>query len=297
MMTTFNAMLGPWLRTRIIGVLLLAAALAGCNALKLSYSQGPTLLYWWLDGYVDVSDDQASQARQLIGQFFRWHRGNQLPEYIALLQRAQAQALEPTTPAAICAWVVEGRQRADIALRQAVPAVADFVRTLEPEQVQHLEHKFRRTNKDFRNDNLQPDRAERQKAAFKRVHDRAVLVYGRLDGAQRDWLLKGVAASPFDPERWYAERLARQHDIVQTLRTLVASPQMPPAQAQATIAALGERLLRSPRADYVQYQERLAEYNCALVAQLHNDASPAQRRHAHDKFKGWEDDLRSLLDH
>lgn len=297
MMTTFNAMLGPWLRCRIIGVLLLAAALAGCNALKLSYSQGPTLLYWWLDAYVDVSDDQAPNVRQVIGQWFRWHRGNELPEYIALLQRAQAQALEPTTPAAICAWVVEGRRRADIALTQAVPVVADFLRTLEPEQLQHLEKKFKKANKDFRHDNLQPDRAERQKAAFKRVRERAVLMYGRLDDAQRDWLLKSVAASPLDPERWYAERLARQHDILQTLRALTASPQMPAAEVQATVGALGERLLRSPRADYVQYRERLTEYNCAMVAQLHNGASPAQRRHAHGKLRGWEEDLRSLLDH
>jgi len=294
MMTTFNVMLRSLVEWRIIGVLLLAAALTACNAITLAYRQGTTLVYWWLDGYVEVNEAQKPRVREAIGQWFRWHRSDQLPEYIAHLEQAQTQMLEPMTPAAMCFWVTEGRRRAGIALSHAVPVITEFVRTLEPEQLQHLEKKFRKTNKDFRSENLPVDPAARQKAAFKHVRDRAVLIYGRLDDTQRDWLVKSVAASPFDAERWNAERLARQQDILHTLRTLTASPQMPAAEAQAMVAALGQRLLRSPRAEHRSYQERLAEYNCVMAAQLHNGASPAQRRHARDKLRAWEDDFRSL---
>jgi uncharacterized coiled-coil protein SlyX len=297
MMTTFNVMLDSRLRWRIIAALLLAAALGGCQALRLGYSQGPTLLYWWLDGYVDLTDEQSPRVREAVQRWFRWHRTEQLPEYAALLQRAQAQALDNATPAAMCAWVAEGRQRIDLALAHAVPDITAFLRTLRPAQIQHIEGKMRKTNKEFRDDNLHADRAERHKAALKRVSDRASLMYGRLDAGQREWLAHAVAGSPLDPERWYAERLARQQDVLQTLSALLASPQMPAAEAQAKVAALGERLLHSPRPEYRAYLERLTAYNCELAAHLHNRATPAQRRHARDKLKGWESDVRSLLEH
>src|SRR4029450_6671952 len=101
---------------RIIGVLLLVALLAACNAIKVSYSQGTKLVYWWIDGYVDVNDRQKAHVRDAIAAWFRWHRAHELPIYAQLLQRAQAQALEPTTPEALCGWVAEGRRLGRAAL-------------------------------------------------------------------------------------------------------------------------------------------------------------------------------------
>jgi hypothetical protein len=176
-----------------------------------------------------------------------------------------------------------------------VPMVVPLVRTVSAEQVRHLERKFAKSNREFRDEHLQPDPQERRKAAVKRVRERAEMMYGRLDGRQRDWLEQAIAASPFDPERWNAERLARQQDIVQTLRTLQATPQMPPVQAQGLVGALGERLLRSPRPEYRQYQQRLQDFNCALVAELHGMTSAQQREHARAKLQGWEMDARSLV--
>ncbi len=36
---------------RIIGVLLVAAALGACSTIKLAYNNLPELSYWWLDAY------------------------------------------------------------------------------------------------------------------------------------------------------------------------------------------------------------------------------------------------------
>jgi hypothetical protein len=298
MMTTFNAMLLSLGRWRIIGVLLaalVALALAGCNALRLTYSQAPALAHWWIDNYLDITDEQEAPLKQALADYYRWHRAQQLPEYAALLQRAQAEATQPVTPQQVCGWMAEGRRRADIALKHGVPMVVPLVRTVSAEQVRHLERKFAKSNREFRDDHLQSDPKERRKAALKRVRERAEMMYGRLDDKQREWLEQAVAASPYDPERWNAERLARQHDIVQTLRALLASPQMAPAQAEAMVGALGERLLRSPRPEYRDYLTRLQDYNCGLVAHLHGMTTPQQREHARDKLRGWEMDARSLV--
>jgi hypothetical protein len=61
------------------------------------------------------------------------------------------------------------------------------------------------------------------------------------------------------------------------------------------VRVLAERALRSPRADYRAYQERLAQDNCTLASAMHNAATPAQRQYARDKLKAWEDDVRLIV--
>lgn len=273
---------------------LASLTLAGCNALRLTYSQAPALAHWWVDGYIDLTDEQEGPFKQGLADYYRWHRSHELPEYAALLQRASSEAMQPLTPQQVCGWMAEGRRRARIALEHGVPTATPIIRTVNADQLRHLERKFAKSNREFRDDHLQRDPDERRKAALKRMRERAEMMYGRLHAHQREWLEQAVAASPFDPERWNAERLARQQDIVQVLRTLQASPQMEPAQAQALVGALGDRLLRSPRAEYRDYSARLQDYNCGLVAELHGMTTPQQREHARDKLRGWEMDARSL---
>jgi len=51
---------------------------------------------------------------------------------------------------------------------------------------------------------------------------------------------------------------------------------------------------RATPGPYRSYQQRLTDYNCSFIAQLHNSTTPAQRQVARNKLKGWEEDLRTL---
>ncbi len=107
-------------------------------------------------------------------------------------------------------------------------------------------------------------------------------------------LREGLAASPFDPALWLQERQRRQRDTLQTLRKLVAE-RADRDQRVAALRALALRYERSPNPEYRAYQARLTDYNCALVAQLHNATTAAQRQKARANFLGWEEDVRSLV--
>ena len=139
----------------------------------------------------------------------------------------------------------------------------------------------------------EPDPAERREAAMRRALDRAEMLYGRLDAAQRRLLGDSLEASPFDPEAWLAERQRRQRDTLQTLRLLVAE-RADRDRVVATLRALTERTERSPDPAYRAYQEQLRNYNCAFAARVHAAMTPAQRQTARENLQGWEDDLRSL---
>jgi Family of unknown function (DUF6279) len=274
----------------------MAFVLAGCSMVRLGYSQAPTLTSWWLDGYLDLDGAQSARLRDDLERFFEWHRKSELPAYAALLARGQREVMEPTiTPAAFCAWRDELQKRIDATAEQATPPLAALVLTLTPEQLKHLEGKLARNGESMRKDFAQPDRDERAAASFKRTLERYETFYGKLDEAQRTRLAQLLAASPFDAERWLVERERRNRDLIATL-TSAAAARSPEAerQARAAVRLLIERAQRSVRPDYRAYQERLAQDNCALASAMHASTTPAQRRHARDKLKGWEEDMRLL---
>ena len=281
-------------RLRIIVVMgLLAGLLAGCSAIRFGYNQAPELLFWWLDGYADFDDAQSVRVREGLAQWFTWHRRTQLPDYASLLARAQADVLADTSPDRACRWWTELRQRGDLAAEQALPYAAELIPTLKPAQIQHVERRYARINEEFRDDYLDKDLVQRQERAVRRTVERAEFLYGTLDEPQRALVARLVAASPFDAEAWYAERLQRQQEALQLLRRL-SSENASRDGALATLRAYGERMARSPRESYRRYQERLETYNCSFAASLHNMTTPTQRQAAVARLKGWEADFRAL---
>jgi hypothetical protein len=294
MMTMFRAMPPSFSRAWIIGALAgLLALLAGCSTVRFAYNQAPNLAYWWLDAYVDFTDAQEPAAREAIAAWFKWHRTTQLADYVGLLQRAERQALEPTSAAQLCRWADELGQRADRAVEHAIDTGSDLLRNLTAEQLAHIERKYAKGNAEFTKDYLQASGEERLQASIKRVVERTEFFYGKLEPAQRDRIAQGVANSPFDAEAWMTERKLRQHEVLQTLRRL-STEHASTADAQAALKAVYEHARRSPRDPYRAYQQRLASSNCALAAELHNMTTPAQRRELARRLKAWEDDLRGL---
>jgi hypothetical protein len=167
------------------------------------------------------------------------------------------------------------------------------VRSLTPAQLEHIERKYAKVNREFRKDFLQADPTERFEASVKRALERADMFYGSLDDAQLETLRQGIAASPFNPELWLEERMLRQQEALAMLRRVVHE-KLSPDQTLAAIRVVVSHVQRSPRPIYLDYQQKLLAYNCKLSAQLHNSASREQRAAAVKRFRGWEDDARSL---
>lgn len=262
--------------------------------MRLGYNQAPTLAYWWLDSYVDFDDPQTHQARVAIERWFDWHRRTQLPDLATLLARAQADVRRDATPQQTCRWWGELRQRSVFAVDQALPDIAKLAATLTPAQLRHVEQRYGKSNSEFRDEFLDGDRSQRLERSVKRTVERAEMLYGRLDDAQREALKRRLAESPFDPERWMAERLARQRDALALLGR-IASDELSKEQAVVALRAYVATWNHSPREDYRRYAEQLEQFNCRVAAAVHNGTTPAQRQHAAGKLKGWEEDARALM--
>lgn len=272
---------------------LLVPLLQGCSALRLAYGNGPQLAWWWLDGYVDFSREQTPAAKRAVDEFFDWHRRTQLGDYAALLAAAQAQVTEPASAAQVCRWNDTLREKLEPSLQHGLQQAAELLPGLGEAQFKAIERKYARLNDETRNDFLQPDPAVRQAKNLERAIERTERLYGSLDEPQRRVIREGVAASPFNPQLWLAERQRRQRDTLQTLRRLNAE-RADAAQRLAALRALVGRTEQSPDPEYRAYRQKLVDYNCELGARIHNATTAAQRQRARERLQGWEADLRAL---
>ncbi|MEO7152267.1 MAG: DUF6279 family lipoprotein [Burkholderiaceae bacterium] len=284
------------MRRWIIGLACAALlAAAGCSFVRLGYNQAPALAYWWLDRYADFDAAQAPRAREALASWFAWHRAEQLPDYVRLLQRAQDEVARPATADQLCSWYDEGRSRARTAFEAAVPAIAELAVTLSPAQIEHIEQRQAKVNVEHREETLQADPVERLKALVKRTTERAEMLYGPLDASQRERLTAALRLSPYDAERSYAQRRRNQQDAVQILRQAAGTGSAGQPAAQAALAAYAKRLMRPADPEQARHFEQVVRHNCGMLAGLHNSSTPEQRRRAGDKFGEWIADLRALI--
>jgi hypothetical protein len=294
MMTMSNAMTLPVInRWKGWIIVILLPLLGACSTLRVTYGQGPLLTYWWLDRQVDFNAEQGPRVRAALNDWFAWHRATQLPEYAQALGEAAGLARGDLSPTQVCSQVEAWQRRAERAFERAVPAAAEQLRSLSAAQIHHLEEHQADKHQEAQKELLQPDPAERREATLKRWVERAEKVYGRLDDAQRAQLGAALAASPFDPARWLAERRARTQALLQALRQWQAD------RADATTVEAGVRRLaaeidNSPRPGYAAYARRVQQANCTLIAQLHNGTTTAQRQKAAERLLAWQADFRTL---
>ena len=267
--------------------------LSGCSALRVAYDTGPTLAWWWIDGYGDFSGEPATRVKDDIRLWFGWHRTTQLGQYAAWLAGTRGKIGDSITPPQVCRAWDEARRLLDPAIDKAVLQAANWVPALTEAQFQHIEKRYAKANDELRDDFLQADPVKRRAAALKRTLERVETIYGSLDEAQAALISDGIKASPFDPQVWLVERQRRQRDTLATLRRLVAE-RADNDRVVAALRALAERSERSPEPAYRDYQRRLTDYNCGFAARIHNSSNAQQRQAARERFKGWEDDLRAL---
>lgn len=274
-------------RRSVVLAVALAAVLSGCSLLRVGYEQAPTLVYWRLDRLAGFTPAQAPRVREAIGQWFAWHRREELPRYAEALARLQQELLQDTTPPRACRWLDELSAWRDTAWDRAVPLLAPLARDLDADQLGRLAQQLQRNDEALRREMLPEDPAERAQAQVQRAVQRAQRLYGRLDAEQRAWLAQALAEARLDPQVWFAERQRRQADLLETLARLREREAGLP-QTQAALQAVYRRAVSPPSSSPAQAAA------CGLLAGLHNRTTAAQRHTAVQRLRGWEADLRAL---
>ena len=75
----------------IIALLLLTA----CSSTTFVYNRLDFLLPWYLNDYVDLDRSQKDDLDELLYPFLQWHRSEELPQYLKILDQIE-QSLDRT---------------------------------------------------------------------------------------------------------------------------------------------------------------------------------------------------------
>jgi hypothetical protein len=278
---------------RIIGLLTFAAVVSGCSAVKLGYNNLDDIAYWWLDSYLDFTQDRSRRVREDLARLHRWHRQEGLPEIGAILHRMEQLAPDDVAPAQACSFVPAIREQLHALADRAEPAIVTLAMDLTPEQLVHLERAYRKKRADYRDEWVKLTQGELWDKRTKQFRERSEMIYGALDEPQQLVMRKLVEQSAFDPAKALADRRQRQQDALQTLRKIVGQP-VTIAEARGLIHGLLERAQEPPEPAARSYQSALIEESCRNLSALHNATSAEQRQSAVRRLRAYQRDVREL---
>jgi hypothetical protein len=277
-------------------VVLLFVMLAGCSALRLGYANGESVLYWWLDGYVDFQGEQKPKVRQQIAHLLAWHRKSQLSDYAQLFAQTEQriQQKQNVTPADVLNEYTTIKKRAMIMIDRALPELADLALSLQPDQIAHLERKFAHNNDNYRKDYLRGDLEHRQLFRFRKVMKQAEYWFGDFSSEQEARLRAASDARPLNNELWMKERMRRQQEMLSMLKKIHAEK---PGK-EAVIGMFKEHA--NAVFSYFTYDQNKEFFDTSrdgtaqMVALMVNIATPEQRAHAVQRLRKWQEDCKSL---
>ena len=272
----------------------LLALLTACSSLKLAYNNGDTLLYWWLDNYVDFDGEQSGQVKKDIDDLFRWHRKTQLNDYVQILQTGQKQLAGNLTAADLQADYDDIKGRTQKLLLKAAPELAGLATSLEPDQIDTLEKKFASNLDDFRKKNMKGDKEAQQKFRYKKSMEQFELWFGSFSREQKDTIRKASDARPLDNAIWLDERMRRQRNVLALARRIM---QEKPNREQATAqiqALIRESFARLDNSERKAFYEANTNASIGLVHTVIGIATPEQKAHAEKRIQGWINDFNTL---
>ncbi|TWI61915.1 hypothetical protein IP91_04514 [Pseudoduganella lurida] len=272
----------------------LLAVLAACSSLKLAYNNGDTLLYWWLDNYVDFDGDQRAEVKKDIDNLFRWHRKTQLQDYTQFLQRAQKQLQSNPSPADLRADYDDIRARTQALLVKAAPDIADLALSLKPEQLDQMEKKFEKNNVKFRKENMKGSRDDQNEFRYKKSMEQFELWFGTFTSEQKAIIRKASDARPLDNNIWFDERQRRQRNVLNLARKIV---QEKPSREQATAqiqALIRDSFSRMDNSERKPFFDSYTNSTIELVHTVIRIATPEQKAHAQKRMQGWIGDFSTL---
>ena len=233
----------------------------GCSSASFVYNRLDFLLPWYVDGYTDLNAEQESFLDERLQPFLDWHRGSELPCYVALIDQAEAALVDGLTEEEITTlsrrfelawyrtqeealdWVLElGEQLTDEQL-------AKFLDETRDKQTEYEEEYLDRTDEEFVED------------AYERMVDTAEDYLGRLQKEQSAVFLSASEKLMRSDTYWLAERarfiaelevlLAREPGWQPKVRELIAAQSLQPSPEYQQVLDHNVGLMQQAAADVV----------------------------------------------
>jgi len=262
--------------------------LTACSSTTFFYNRLDFLIPWYMGRYVDLDREQSDFLDAQLTPFLSWHRQEELPRYLDLLDQAEALLdqeltagdIETLSLAAEDAWLrVEDRGLAwmiDLGNQLSDEQMAEFIDELRKRQTKYEKKYLPRSEEDYRED------------AYENLRDSLQDYMGRLESDQRDVLRESVQGLQRSDAIWLEER-ARWIDKLESIL------QRDAGWEDRLRVAIDTREETVSEAYTATYENNLAVVHEA-VARTVNSRTEKQDRRLRREIQGLRDDLEVLIE-
>ena len=274
-------------RLNRIGLVCTLLLLGACSSTTFVYNRLDFLLPWYLDDYAELNRAQDQYLDELLAPFLAWHRAEELPRYIEIIDQIDASLDQPLTADEVAlisaefesAWFrLEGEALdwlLDLGAKLSEEQVAGFMEELWEQQRKYEDKYLDRSEKEFHED------------SYESFLDSMQDYLGRLDREQRA-LLRDASDGLLRSDRaWLQERAA-------WLEKLGILMQREPGWQQRVREAIAARSENTSPEYRRIYTHNLALIH-ATVATLLNSRSDKQDRRLRKALSDLREDLETLI--
>ncbi len=266
---------------------LIVLTLNGCSATQFIYNRVDVLVRWYLDDYVSLDRDQQARFDERLSVLLEWHRREELPTYVVLLDDAQT-ILDNGVPLDDTRAMAERIEEA--AIRFQDPFLELLLSTgqdLRPEQKEAFVEALMAKQEEFEEDRLTRNDQEYREDLASRFDKQLSRYLGSLTAEQTNRIEEGVAEMTRLDRFWLEDRRVWIADLSEIL--LEADPDWPD-QVRALIAGRDEALLPA-------YRDGI-DHNGEVILQLSRDVlilrTDKQDRKLRGRLQSLRDDLAAL---
>lgn len=280
--------LSSFARARLWILALLLVVLAGCSSTRLAYNRLDFLVPWYLRDYVSLDRDQARFLRSELQPLLAWHRQEELPGYIALLDRVEGKLDRKLTAADMRTLTEE----VEVAIYRLQDRALDWIlpvgEQLRDEQMTEFLAGLQEQQGEYEEKYLERDDAEFRRDSCERLEDNARKYMGRLQREQKAGLGAACENMRRSDGLWLEAR-------AQWLARLELILQREPGWQEDLRQALVQRG-ETVSADYRSTYDHNAEVFQLAIADLLNSRSERQDAHLRRELGKLRRDLAALVE-
>jgi hypothetical protein len=265
---------------------MLVSLLTACSS-TFTYNQLDWLIPWYMDDYVDLDRDQKDILKVKLDPLLRWHRYQELDEYITILDRIEQDLEKKVTTESVQSWVAEIRQAGNRVEISFLKMTLELGVSLNDEQVNEFRESLRQSQQDYEEEYLDRDAKKYSKDSYKSLSKNLRRFVGRLTPEQK-LLLKQASDSL---QRFDSAWLADRELWLQQLDTLLKRE--PRWQQDILDAHSNRERTRTP--EYQSILRHNAQTLSEAIALLLNQLDEKQTKRLMKEIDDLRNDLQNLI--
>jgi len=275
--------------SRLLIVFLSIFLIQACG-IKFWYNRMDWVVPWYLDDYVELSSQQEDTLEQLLELKTEWHRSNELPKYVSMLNRMEADIKSGAIHQTYDRYQRDIRGFYDTLLDELGDDLVAQTASLTDEQVKQLMDNLDKEAKEQYEEFKELTDEERQEERLERLEDSFDEWIGSLNDEQEALIKEMASLLKSSGEVTYQYR-AKWRDA---FRTALAERQSESGQAAI------KSLITDPYQVGGEEMNKIREYNGNIYKEyqlkIYRTLSAKQKRHVISEIKDYREDFEDLID-